>query len=92
MEGKPTQRCCICKARHGIDFKPHSQMRDKVILHMHHVVPRSAGGGNDLSNLIFVCTTCHGKIHSLYEVEGFRYIVKNNPEFFVNQINNLKKK
>jgi 5-methylcytosine-specific restriction endonuclease McrA len=32
--------------------------------HMHHVVLRSRGGSNDLSNLRAVCTACHDHIHA----------------------------
>ncbi len=32
-------------------------------LHVHHVVPISAGGTHELSNLITLCEDCHRKIH-----------------------------
>jgi 5-methylcytosine-specific restriction endonuclease McrA len=32
--------------------------------HVHHVLPRSQGGGHDLSNLLLVCTVHHGWIHA----------------------------
>lgn len=31
--------------------------------HMHHIVLRSRGGSNDLSNLLAVCSACHDWIH-----------------------------
>ena len=37
--------------------------REGDLLHVHHVRPRSEGGGDDPSNLVSVCTACHGKIH-----------------------------
>lgn len=32
-------------------------------LEIHHVVPRSAGGSNELQNLKLLCTSCHGMVH-----------------------------
>lgn len=31
--------------------------------HIHHVLPRSQGGGHDVSNLVLVCLGHHGWIH-----------------------------
>jgi len=43
-------------------------------LHAHHVVPRSEGGTNDLSNLVALCARCHSvqdaKGHNLIEGQG----------------------
>ncbi|MXV62469.1 HNH endonuclease [Natronorubrum sp. JWXQ-INN-674] len=36
---------------------------DDRTLQAHHIVPRSAGGPDDLENLITVCRPCHGVIH-----------------------------
>jgi len=33
------------------------------ILHAHHIVPISEGGGNELNNLITLCHDCHESIH-----------------------------
>ena len=30
-------------------------------LHVHHIVPRSEGGTNDLFNLVTLCDDCHGE-------------------------------
>lgn len=34
-------------------------------LESHHIVPRSRGGSDDKSNLINLCTGCHGKAHDV---------------------------
>ena len=34
---------------------------DRLIVH--HVIPLSMNGNNDLSNLITICNKCHAKIH-----------------------------
>lgn len=31
--------------------------------HAHHILPRSAGGSDDVGNLLAVCWDCHGRIH-----------------------------
>ena len=31
----------------------------------HHLVPRSCGGGDEETNLITLCRTCHGKLHGI---------------------------
>jgi 5-methylcytosine-specific restriction endonuclease McrA len=32
-------------------------------LEVHHIVPKSKGGGDNPENLITLCTRCHGRIH-----------------------------
>jgi 5-methylcytosine-specific restriction endonuclease McrA len=32
-------------------------------LHPHHIVYRSAGGSDDLSNLVTLCAKCHDDVH-----------------------------
>jgi len=32
-------------------------------LHVHHIVPKSKGGGHELSNLKLLCDQCHADIH-----------------------------
>lgn len=49
---KCARHCCVCR-RH----KP-------LHLQVHHIVPRSEGGTNDLGNLIAVCLTCHCDVHT----------------------------
>jgi hypothetical protein len=33
-------------------------------LRVHHIIPISAGGSDDPSNLITLCSDCHGQIHT----------------------------
>jgi len=33
-------------------------------LHVHHIIPRSVGGSNDLKNLITLCSGCHRSIEA----------------------------
>jgi hypothetical protein len=35
-----------------------------VALHVHHIVPLSRGGSNQLSNLRTLCNACHRQVHS----------------------------
>ena len=31
--------------------------------HIHHLIPRSRGGTNDIDNLVYLCATCHRYAH-----------------------------
>jgi hypothetical protein len=43
----------------------------KVIKHMHHIIPRHAGGTDDASNLIELSVEDHAEAHRiLYEKHG----------------------
>ena len=42
-------RCALCDSPRGIQI--------------HHVIPRSQGGGNQPDNLITLCMYCHAVIH-----------------------------
>lgn len=42
-------------------------------LHAHHIVERSKGGGDELSNLITLCDRCHAKYH------GNLYLLEDGP-------------
>lgn len=74
-------RCAICKTREGVDFVPNCYPK-RVILHEHHIIPRIAIINNNRGNKVFICTTCHGKIHSLYQRRAFELLAKNDPDFF----------
>lgn len=43
---------------------PLCQYCQKPAEHVHHIIPLAAGGDNRESNLISLCTQCHGKIHN----------------------------
>ena len=34
------------------------------VMHVHHIVPRKAGGTDDESNLVTLCTSCHTIEHA----------------------------
>lgn len=38
-----------------------------TLLNVHHIIPLSRGGRNDLSNLITLCDHCHAQIHPWLE-------------------------
>lgn len=45
-------------------------------LHVHHIIPRSEGGTNDLSNLVTLCAKCH----SIQDAKGHKLIQKRIDE------------
>lgn len=54
------RRRVFSKARHKCETSGCNHTR---YLEVHHIVPRSDGGGNDLSNLKLLCSSCHSLIH-----------------------------
>ena len=42
-------------------------------LEIHHIIPKSEGGTNDIGNLIPLCHTCHCMIHKLDELKYSPY-------------------
>lgn len=55
------QNCHVASGPHADD--------DGVPLHAHHIVPRSRGGTNKLSNLRTLCEACHNKAHA-HDITG----------------------
>ena len=57
--------------------------RDGDTFNIHHVVPRSKGGGNELDNLILLCKPCHMKRHTkpsnILSYEDMLLNLENNP-------------
>ena len=45
---------------------------DSVHLHVHHLIPRVAGGSDDISNVALLCASCHGKADAVVGVIGNR--------------------
>ena len=50
--------------------------RPKMLLSLHHIIPRSEGGDNSYDNLILLCKECHDKVEdapdkfrSQYDIE-----------------------
>lgn len=56
-------KCRVCKSRND--------------LHAHHIVYRSAGGGDYSWNLLAVCTRCHDAIHGLNSVVRIIILAKS---------------
>ena len=54
------RRKVFAKARHKCETPGCHHTR---FLEIHHIVPRSEGGGNDLGNLRLLCSLCHGLVH-----------------------------
>ena len=42
-----------------------SKLTNELNKHTHHRVPRALGGSNDPSNLIDICSECHGILHNV---------------------------
>jgi len=40
-------------------------------IHLHHIVPKSKGGTNDILNLEPLCNQCHEKVHG-FKMSGFK--------------------
>jgi len=51
--------CRFCE----ITEEEHQDNHDKG-LSIHHIIPRRAGGGDDIDNLMAVCATCHRTVES----------------------------
>lgn len=45
--------CVVC----GFDYKP--------VLEIHHIIPISLGGSNDINNLFPLCPNCHSIVHNV---------------------------
>ena len=41
---------------------------ENINLNIHHIIPVSRGGKNEMSNLEVVCVPCHKKIHKAWEL------------------------
>jgi len=47
-------RCQLCATRKPVPYGR---------LEVHHIAPRSKGGGNQLANLVTLCDLCHAVVH-----------------------------
>ncbi len=56
-----TRRKVLAMARHKCQTPGCNHAR---FLEIHHIVPRSKGGSNELSNLRVCCSACHARIHA----------------------------
>jgi len=57
----------FAKARHRCESPGCNHTR---FLEIHHVVPRSAGGSNELGNLKLLCSSCHSLVHRCHQLVG----------------------
>lgn len=49
---------CVCVGKH---------VPLPMALHLHHIVPKEYGGGEEESNKVYICPTTHYNIHSLLQ-------------------------
>jgi len=55
--------------------------KKNIKLHVHHIIPRAAGGTNIPSNLIVICEDCHYDLHQgKFKIEGNRSKTKHATE------------
>lgn len=71
--------CVVC----GFDYKP--------ILEIHHVVPVSLGGGNDIDNLYPLCPNCHSITHNLASDSADKYGVDYVDEWLSRNKNRIQR-
>jgi 5-methylcytosine-specific restriction endonuclease McrA len=55
-----------------IDYKP--------AYTQHHILPKSLGGSDDESNLVWICHECHTKIHDSGAINWIDYLNKLKQE------------
>jgi 5-methylcytosine-specific restriction endonuclease McrA len=58
------------RVRRDLAYVEHLIIKDACLmcgeeenLHVHHIIKINAGGGNQLSNLMMLCSSCHSKWH-----------------------------
>jgi len=61
------------------------------IEHIHHIIPVRMGGSSDISNLIGLCSKCHGQAHAAYGRESQRRAYQSDSEFYSSIIEQLQK-
>ena len=57
-------KCQFCK------YQTNTRSR----IHVHHIIPREAGGSNKEGNLVYLCPTHHSMIYSEYSKSGIHSI------------------
>jgi 5-methylcytosine-specific restriction endonuclease McrA len=72
--------CCQCGQR---TFEPGSGVHELRWSHVHHVIPRSRGGGDVAENLASLCSACHGRIHQGTLEFNRKYTLETPPVWFV---------
>jgi hypothetical protein len=70
-----TRTKVMAKARHRCQTPGCNHTR---FLEIHHIIPRSKGGDNEISNLRVFCSACHSRIHT----HGSNLMVKSPPTIY----------
>lgn len=61
-------------------------------LEVHHIIPKSKGGGDNPENLVTLCTECHGKVHGFNKHVGGNHNHKKRHKHGRNHNKNRRKK
>lgn len=93
---KPTCSCCNSKLDYGLG-KNNKDKADVNTPSTDHIVPRSAGGTNDISNLWIICVRCNtlknnstpDDIHRYQRLLEVQHIIKENQEKGLPVSNNM---
>lgn len=59
---------------------------DPRFLHIHHVIPRSSGGGNTPRNLIALCRYCHAMAHGVNLLESELWLDKDECRQYAEEV------
>jgi ribosomal protein L37AE/L43A len=74
--------CQNCERKGGSDHD--------IVLHAHHIVPKSKGGTHSKSNLVAVCEDCHYAIHgNSYAPDVSSDAIKNVDEEFFDRFSHI---
>ena len=76
VEWTNTQNCKFCASATAVRIRPVQQLSCDI----HHIIEKSKGGSNDISNLIVVCPNHHRIIHTnkCYSIEYLKKLsIKN---------------
>lgn len=84
MLNKFDGRCAFC----GKKLQSHNPNKRSTYVTKDHVIPRSKGGANSISNYIPLCSTCNGMKGSLSMEEFERQVYCIAGNFLKNRLNN----
>lgn len=74
-------KCSICEKEMTMR-SPSRHTRGDAI--WHHIRPRQHGGTDYESNILLICSRCHGKLHSFYNKRALEIALKHDERFFEN--------
>ncbi len=63
------RRLALARARHRCEMPG---CNHRHFLEVHHLVPRERGDGNNLDNLVVLCSSCHRLLHERKDQGGFQ--------------------